>query len=64
MLAAGFLLIYVIGQLSFSREPRAILTGLAIVLWVGGFVTIKWASQERWSLNKPEAEEPPSIFKK
>jgi hypothetical protein len=63
LIGFGLLLTLLDAKTKISGTLRLLVVGMAILSIVAGFLLAAWARQERAFLSKPDAEEPPSLFK-
>jgi hypothetical protein len=64
LLGLAFLLLFLGAKVPMPRILRNVFLGAIMAALVGGFVMAQWARLGQASLEKPDPEEPPSIFKK
>lgn len=63
LVVLGLLLMLLASKVHSPSLLRWILVGAASASGLAGFLTAIWAQQEAAFLNKPDREEPPTIFK-
>ena len=63
LLAFGFALGLMVSKVHLRSTLHLIVVVIATVCLIGGFALAAWARQESAFLRKPEAENPPKIFK-
>jgi hypothetical protein len=62
LLGSGFLMAVLLDRIRPTGWLRTVSSVVLGILFIAGFVLLRWAGAESSFLNKPDPEKPPSLF--